>query len=191
MNNLKTLRLSLRMSRDAFAARIGVYPDYLIHLETSDRKLTAAWSEAIAKGFGVAPEDFASPVFDGVADGVASLPPMRRFACPIAIRFALQMLIARIAGVSRSLELTEDQYADAVISLNAFLADSAEDAEGGERDQFNRLLKGLQITVLTIVQSCEIDPRNGFEERLAAALPPLARLIEAFSHPNVLDPERK
>lgn len=190
MNNLKTLRLSLRMSREAFAARIGIYPDYLIGLETSDRMLTAAWSEAMAKGFGVAPEEFANPVFDGVPDGLASLPPMRRFACPIAIRFALQMLIAKVAGVNRSLELTEDQYADAVISLNAFIADSADDPVGDE-DQVNRLLKGLQITVLTIVQSCEIDPQNAFEDRLAAALPPLARLIEALSRKNVSDPERK
>ncbi len=188
MNNLKTLRLSLRMSREDFAARIGIYPDYLIDLEIGDRKLTAAWPEAIAKGFGVAPEEFANPIFDGVADN-APLPPLRQFACPITIRFALQMLIAKVAGIGQSLELTEDQYADAVISLNAFVADCADDP-GNEQDQFNRLLKGLQITVLTIVQSCEIDPQNAFEDRLVAALPPLARLI-ASSQMNVSDPERK
>ena len=190
MNNIKTLRLSRRMSREEFAARIGVYADYLIDLETSQRTLTAVWSEAIAKGFGVAQEDFASPVFDGAAYCEEALPPQRQFACPIVIRFALQTLIAKLAGVNRSLELTEDQYADAVISLNAFIADSAEDPNGRE-NQFNRLLKGLQITVLTIAQSCEIDLQNGFEEILADGLAPLARLIGSSFPVNVSDPEMK
>ncbi len=190
MNNLQTTRLSLRMSRQEFAQRIGIYADYIADLEISDRKLSSVWGEAIANGFGVSSEALSDPVFDGVTDAEAPLPPQRQFACPIAVRFALQTLIAYIAGVNRTFELSEDQYADAVVGLNAFLAESADDPVDDE-EQFNRLLKGLQITALTVVQSCEIVPESGFEKKMAAVLPPLARLIEACPRLNVSDPETK
>ncbi len=180
MNNLKALRLSLRMSREEFAKRIGIYPDYIVDLETSDRQLTAAWPEAIEKAFDITTEEFSDPVYGGVANADMLLPAKRQFACPISIRFALQILIAKIAGVHRSQNISEDQYADAVISLNAYIADSAGDP-GDDEDRFNRLLKGLQITVLTIAQSCEIDLPNDPEKYLDAVLPPLARLIESYA----------
>ncbi len=190
MNNLQTTRLSLRMSREEFARRIGIYTDYIADLEVSNRKLPAVWSEAVARGFGLSPEQFADPAFKGVAAAAAALPPPPPFACPVAVRFALQALIAYIVGVNRTLELSEDQYADAVVGLNVFVAESADDP-GDDEAQFNRLLKGLQITALTVVQSCEIVPQSGFEERMAAMLPPLARLIEACSRQKISDPETK
>lgn len=190
MNNLQTTRLSLRMSREEFAQRIGIYADYIADLEISGRKLSSVWGEAVAHGLGILPETLEDPVFDGVKAPDEPLPSLRRFACPIATRFALQTLIAYIAGVNRTLEISEDQYADAVVGLNVFLADSADDL-GDSEEWFNRLLKGLQITALTIAQSCEIDPERGFEKKMDAALPPLARLIDAFSHLNVSGPERK
>lgn len=190
MNFLQSTRMSLRLSREEFARRIGIYPDYIADLEVSDRKLSAVWAEAVAQGLGVSLETIADPLFDGVKTPDGPLPAQRRFACPVATRFALQTLIAYIAGVNRTLDISEDQYADAVVGLNLFLADGAEEADSVEM-RFNRLLKGLQITVLTIAQSCEIDPESAFEKKMDAALPPLARLIESFSDLAVSDPEMK
>ncbi len=190
MNNLQTIRLSLRMSREAFARRIGIYTDYIASLETSGRDLSPVWGDALAQGVGVSPDALADPIFDSVADPDAPLPPLRKFACPIALRFALQTLIAYIAGVDQTHRVSEDQYADAVVGLNAFLADSADDPVD-EDEQFSRLLKGLQITALTVVRSCEIAPQSGFEKIMAGAVPPLARLIEDCSRSNVSDPETK
>ena len=190
MNYLQSTRMSLRMSREEFARRIGIYTDYIADLEVSERALSSVWDEAVAQGLGVKPDVISDPLFEGVKAPQAPLPPPRRFACPIATRFALQTLIAYIAGVNRTLEISEDQYADAVVGLNLFLADGAEDGDDADA-RFNRLLKGLQITVLTIAQSCEIDPENAFETKMDAALPPLARLIEAFSDLAVSGPETK
>lgn len=190
MNFLQTTRIGLRLSRQEFARRIGIYPDYIADLEVSDRALPSVWVEAVVQGLGVGPEIVDDYMFEGVKAPDGPLPPPRRFACPIATRFALQTLIAYIAGVNRTLEISEDQYADAVVGLNLFLADDREEDDTAEI-RFNRLLKGLQITVLTIVQSCEIDPENGFEKKMDAALPPLARLIESFSDLAVSDPETK
>ena len=190
MNNLQTTRLSLRLSRADFARRLGIYEDYIADLELSDRSLPAVWGEALERGFGVAPAAMDDPIFDGVPDPEAPLPPAPAFACPIAVRFALQTLIAYIAGVGRTLELSEDQYADAVVGVNAYFAEGADDP-ADEEERISRLSKGLQITVLTIVQSCEIVPGSGFETKMALALPPLARLIDACSRTNVSDPEMK
>jgi|GEM_PF-4088664 len=188
MNNLQTTRLSLRLSRAAFARRLGIYKDYIADLEISDRKLPSVWGEAMQRGFGIEPATMDDPLFDGVKSAAAPLPPQPAFACPIATRFALQTAIAYIAGVNCSTEITEDQYADAVMGLNAYIADSAGDP-GGEDARVSRLSKGLQITVLTIVQSCGIVPESGFEKTLASVLPPLARLMADCSRENVSDPE--
>ncbi|MEO1252066.1 MAG: helix-turn-helix domain-containing protein [Pseudomonadota bacterium] len=190
MNNLQAARISLRMSREAFARRLGIYPDYLADLEISDRTLPGVWAEALERGFDFEPVIMDDPLFDGVQRPRGPLPPAPAFACPIAIRFALQTLIAYIAGVNRTVSLSEDQFADAVVGLNAYYADGAEDAETTE-ERINRLSKGLQITVLTIVQSCEIVVESGFEKTLALALPPLAQMIEACSQTVVSDPETK
>lgn len=190
MNDLQTTRMSLRLSREEFARRIGIYTDYIIDLETSNRTLSSVWEEAVEQGLGVKPSAIADPLFEGRKAPGAPLPPQRRYACPIAIRFALQTLIAYIAGVNRTREISEDQYADAVVGLNLFLADGDDEVESADA-RFNRLLKGLQITALTIAQSCEIDPERAFETKMDAALAPLARLIEAFSDLAVSDPEMK
>lgn len=190
MNNLQTTRLSLRLSREEFARRLGIYKDYIADLEISDRKLPSVWGEAMQRGFGIERATMDDPLFDGVKPAEAPLPPQQEFACPIATRFALQTAIAYIAGVNCSTEVTEDQYADAVMGLNAYVAESAGDP-GGDEARINRLSKGLQITVLTVVQSCGIVPESGFEKTLASALPPLARLIDDCSRANVSDPETK
>lgn len=190
MNDLQTMRMRLRLSREEFARRIGIYADYIADLEVSDRTLSSVWEEAVEQGLGVKPSTIADPLFDRVKSSDAPLPPQRGYACPIAIRFALQTLIAYMAGVNQTLAISEDQYADAVLGLNLFLAEGDDGLESADV-RFNRLLKGLQITALAIARSCEIDPEREFEMKMDAALPPLARLIESFSDLAVSDPEKK
>ena len=67
------------------------------------------------------------------------------------------------------------EIADAVQSLVSYVG--REPVRGGA----NRLSQGLQITALTILQSCFDDPPPNFQERLKAALPGALSLIEAFS----------
>ncbi|NNE40580.1 MAG: helix-turn-helix transcriptional regulator [Marinicaulis sp.] len=179
MNNVKPIRHALRLSRHQFAQRIGIYPEYIVTLEAGTRPLTPIWTEAISKAFGYSTDDITNPVFIASHECEHPLPPKRDYASPIAIRYAILALMAECAGLNHTLELDEDQIADAVLSFNAFIADSA-GAPGAEDKKINRLLKGLQITVLAIFQSCETDLPSDFEEKMNQALAPLARLVATF-----------
>lgn len=181
MNNLQPLRLTLRMSRQEFAGRLGVYAEYIADMEASERRLSPVWTEAVVAAFGVSPEVFEAPFFDGrsISDR-HPLPEARRFACPIALRYGLMTLIAKSAGLDSARSLKEDQIADAVISLNAYVAESADDGSSS-RTMISRLSKALQITSLTMLQSGETGLREDFERTIEAASSPLAQLILELS----------
>ena len=188
MNNVKPIRHALQLTRHQFAQRIGIYPEYIVSLEAGTRPLTPIWTEAISKAFGYPADEITNPLFLASQECEHPLPPKREYANPIAIRYAILALIAECAGLNHTLELDDDQIADAVLSFNAFIADSA-GASGGEDKKVNRLSKGLQITVLAIFQSCETDLPADFDEKMNQALAPLARLVATFPVASDCDPE--
>lgn len=184
-NNIKKLRLAFLLGPREFSRLIGIYPDYLPRLESGERALTDGWIEAVAAALRIAPE--------AVLDPDANIPALAARAerplvtspalCPIGARFAILALVAKTGGLAVASKVDEDNLADAVCNLIAFVTGGERRAPSGELPpaMVNRLEKGLQITALAILQSCADEPPSDFQERLQAALPGASALIEAFS----------
>ncbi len=185
VNNIQELRLAFLLSPREFARLIGIYQDYLPRLESGERALTDIWVTAVSEALGVPRVAVTEPELD-LAALAATLPrpkPRRLVVCPIAARHAILALVAKLGGASTVLNIGEDNLADAVRTLIAYVDDSktrkASDAPSNE--SASRLSQGLQITVLTILQSCSDDPPPDFQRAMEKILPGAVRLIEAFS----------
>ena len=183
-NNIKELRLSFLLSPREFARRVGIYPDYVSRLESGERSLSDLWIDAVARSFDVPREAVtASDITPYKPDSYKAVlaPEIAEPAvCPIAARFAIQSLLAKLAGLKTASKLSEDDLADAVQGLVSYVGPAPESGliEGNAA---NRLSQGLQITVLTILQSCLSDPPEDFQERLRQTLPGALSLLVAFS----------
>ncbi|MCK5744867.1 MAG: helix-turn-helix transcriptional regulator [Oricola sp.] len=187
-NNIKELRISFLLSPGDLARRIGIYPEYIARLESGDRTLSELWIDAVARALGVPREAVTAAnedLFRGAHMSPEKLPKLEPpVLCPVGARFAVLSLIAKSAGLKSANGLSEDDLADAVLSLVTYV--------GRERDRgtANRLSQGLQITALTILQSCLPDPPEDFQEMFARALPGALGLLEAYSGIVDREPER-
>ncbi|MEZ5893828.1 MAG: helix-turn-helix transcriptional regulator [Parvularculaceae bacterium] len=184
-NNIKKLRLAFLLSPREFSRLIGIYPDYLPRLESGQRALTDGWIEAVSAALNIAPETVLDPDANIAAIAARAERPnvLSPAMCPIGVRFAILALVAKIGGIAVASKVNEDNLADAVCNLIAFVGGGERRLQAGKLppEMFNRLLKGLQITALSILQSCADDPPPDFQDRLDTALPGAAALIEAFS----------
>lgn len=187
-NNIKELRISFLLSPGDFARRVGIYPEYVARLESGGRALDDLWIDAVARALGVPREAITAAnedIFRGAHMSPEKLPKLEPpVLCPVGARFAVLALIAKAAGLKIANALSEDDLADAVLSLVAYV--------GRERDggAANRLSQGLQITALTILQSCLPDPPEDFQETFERALPGALALLEGYSGLDARAPER-
>lgn len=184
-NNIKEWRLAFLLSPREFARLIGIYPDYILRLESGERELNDIWISAVAKALGVPRAAIADPHAE-IALIAASVPrpqPRPPVLCPIGARYAILSLVAKWGGLAVANALTEDEIADAVQSFIAYVDDRSPDLAGGSsaEQRASRLSQGLQITALTILQSRVDDLPPDFEETMATALPAAVSLLEAFS----------
>ncbi|WP_428407470.1 helix-turn-helix transcriptional regulator [Hyphococcus sp.] len=184
-NNIKRLRLGFLFSPREFSRLIGIYPEYLPRLESGERALSDPWIDAVSNALGIAPEDVLDPDAN-IEKIVASVPRpevKRAAVCPIGARYAILAVAAKTCGLRPAQHIAEDDLADAVCSLIAYVDGDGRPAASAELDEktISRLSQGLQITALTILQSCFDDPPPDFQERLSAALAGAVSMIEAFS----------
>jgi len=174
-NNIKELRLAFLLTPKELAARMGTYPQQVRRLEDAGRKLSDEWIEAVAEAFGVPKAAVTDPSADIPAIVAAAHPAAPHFrTCPIAARFAIQAMAARLGGMKLALELSEDDLATAVRNLVAYV-DAAPEEEPDEARAI-RLSQALQIVVLAILQSHGVwlDPHQlqaiSFADRGASSL---------------------
>ncbi|WP_425410689.1 helix-turn-helix domain-containing protein [Hyphococcus sp.] len=185
-NNIQELRLAFLLSPREFARLIGVYPDYVSRLESGERPLTDLWIDAIAKALDVPRAMITDP--DAKIDAKACHAHRPTITapvlCPIAARYGVLALVAKMGGLRRAEALDEDKLADAVQNLVAYVDDRTPGLPGEHKEDVraNRLLKGLQITALTILQSCEADLPEDFHRQLEIAARGAHALLEAFSN---------
>jgi|GEM_PF-3008259 len=182
-NNINSLRVAFLLDTRDFAALIGIYPEYVRRLESGDRPLTELWIDAVAQALDIPAEAVTSP--DANISALAKERP-RPFPphcvlCPIAARYAILSLVAKIGGLKTANSLDEDELADAVRSLLSFTEDGFAALAGGGKAASNRLSKGLQITVLTILQSRAPDLPADLEEMLERLAPGAISLLEGHS----------
>jgi len=199
-NNIKRLRLGFLFTPREFSRLIGVYPEYLPRLESGERALTDAWIDAVSGALGIAPEAVLDPDADIQKIGSSAPRPDVEAAtiCPLSARYAILAIAAKTCGLKIAEKITEDDLAESVCSLIAFVQGGArqssleksnpemsglEKPAPGVLDEkaVSRLSKGLQITALAILQSCFDDPPPDFQERLDAALQGAVSMIVAFS----------
>jgi transcriptional regulator with XRE-family HTH domain len=194
-NNIQELRLAFLLSQREFARLIGIYPDYVSRLESGDRPLTNVWIDAVSDALGVPRVAVTAPEMD-LAALAATLPrpaPRKLIVCPIAARHAILALVAKLGGVSAARHLNEDNLADAVRTLIAYVDDRGRRRDSGPSsdESASRLSQGLQITALTILQSCPDEPPPDFQRALEKILPGAVRLIEAFSRVDEISGQEK
>ncbi|PQA88030.1 hypothetical protein CW354_06770 [Marinicaulis flavus] len=188
-NNIKELRISFLLSPSEFARRIGIYPEYLARLESGDRPLNDLWIDAVARALGAPREAVTEADALAAFKNKMSSPPKPPDAAepvlnPLGARYAILALIAKLAGFKTAESLDEDELADAVQSLVSYVGRGT----AGE-SAANRLSQGLQITVLTILQSRSPDLPEGFQEDLDRVLPGALALLQGFS--DFADPGRE
>ena len=160
-NNIRELRLAFLLTPKELARRMGTYPLQVRRLEEAGRKLSDEWIEAVAEALGVPAAAVTDPKADikSIVAAAGAPSPSRFVTCPIAARFAIQAMAARLGGMKLALALTEDDLATAVRNLVAYV-DAEPDA--GEAARAIRLSQALQIVVLAILQShgVSLDPRQ-------------------------------
>lgn len=179
-NNLRELRLALLLTPRELAERIGTDAAQVERLEKPDRTLDEEWIDAIVKGLDVP----RAALLDPGADIRAAVERSKKGAlapvqvCPIAARFAIQAMVAKLGGLKVSLALDEDALMTAVQNIIMY-AEGDDDPHPEER--LNRLSQALRIASLTILQSRGVVPGPQFVETMEKSLEGASRLIAAFS----------
>ncbi len=179
-NNIKELRLAFLLTPKELAARMGTYPQQVRRLEDAGRKLSDEWIEAVAEALGVPKAAVTDPSADIPAIVAAARPHAPHFrTCPIASRFAIQAMAARLGGLKMALALSEDDLATAVRNLVAYVDAGPEDEP--EAARATRLSEALQLVVLAILQShgASLDRRQ--LQAIALADQGASSLIRWFS----------
>ncbi|WDI32970.1 helix-turn-helix transcriptional regulator [Hyphococcus flavus] len=184
-NNLKELRIALLLSPRELARLIGIYPEYISRLESQDRPIGELWAEAITKALGVPAYALTDSEVDIAAIAARAKPRVERppVLCPIAARYAIMALVAKMGGLWRAEAIEEDDIADAVQNLVAYVDDETPNLPGEKAGEVraSRLLRGLQISALTILQYHEADLTPDFQNQLEIAVLGAVQLLEAFS----------
>ncbi len=179
-NNLRELRLALLLTPRELADRIGTDAAQVERLERPDRELDEEWVEAIVKGLDVP----RAAVIEAGADIRGAVERSKKGAlapvhvCPIAARFAIQAMVAKLGGLKMSLSLDEDALMTAVQNVIMY-AEGDDDPHPEER--LNRLSQALRIASLTILESRGALPGPQFHETMERSLEGASRLIASFS----------
>lgn len=180
-NNLRELRLAFLLTPKELAERMGADQQQVERLEADGQPLTEEWVEAVSRALGVPASAVVDPSADirAIVARSAKGPERPVRTCPIAARFAIQAMVAKLGSVKIALSLTEDELARTVQNLVNYV-------EGGEPDdtpeqRLNRLKLPLQIIALTILQSRGVDPGPRFADSMEKALQGAIALMEAFS----------
>jgi transcriptional regulator with XRE-family HTH domain len=181
-NNIKELRLSFLLTPKRLADRLGIKVDLLRQLENSDTPLTNEWEEALALAFGVPASAISDPAanISAIVSTAGVIQTPEHPICRIGARFAIQAMVAKLGGLNIALDLNEEELANAVQNLLAY----AEEDKGGKDDpeqRLNRLSQSLQIVVLTILQSREVDPDRQFPQSMAIARDGALSLLRIYS----------
>lgn len=180
-NNLKELRLAFLLTPKELAERMGADQRQVERLEADGQPLTEEWIEAISRALGVPPSAIVDPSADIRAivarTGKGAARPIS--TCPVAARFAIQAMVAKLGSVKVALSLTEDELARTVQNLVNYV-EGGDEADTAEQ-RLTRLKLPLQIIALTILQSRGVDPGPRFAEAMEKALEGAIALMGAFS----------
>lgn len=180
-NNIRELRVAFLLSPRELAERIGTYPQQVYRLEASLNTPEPEWVEAIAQALGVPEDAVVTPDFDlsrfaaPTPVGARCVPPPRH-TCPVGARFAIQSMIARLAGLKLALSISEHDLATAVRNLIAYV-----DVDVDSDKYIIRLSQSLQIVVLAILQGHGIVLDQRFVHAIEKAALGSASLIQSFS----------
>jgi len=180
-NNLRDLRLAFLLTPRELAERMGTDAQQIARLEAEGRELSEEWVEAASRALGV-PK---SAVVDPAADIRAIVMRVGRVAgkpvktCPIAARFAIQAMVAKLGGLKMALGLDEEALATAVQNLISYV--ESEEADETPEKRLNRQSLSLRIIVLTILQSRGFAPDPRLPAAMEKALAGATSLLEAFS----------
>ena len=181
-NNTKQIRLALTLTPRQAADRIGVDADRFKQLEECNAaSLSDDWIEALAHAFGVSTRAITDPLADiHMIAAYARTPRADEDAfCPIATRYAVLAMVAKLGGLKIAQALSEDRL-DAAVQ-NIILYTEADRTNNSAEDRLNRLSQSLQITALTILQSHGVDPESDFPHAIEIARDGALQLLQAFS----------
>jgi hypothetical protein len=181
-NNIRRLRVAFLLTPRALAARMGADESDILRIESPGYELDDEWIAAAAKAFGVERDAITSADvdFDAVVDRAFLNEPPAAPVCPIATRYGLLMLTAKLAGVKTARSLDDDDLSRAVQQVLTFV-EAPKDGAGDETEKISRLTLSLQIAVLAILQARGVEEEPHFAEVLGAGCPQVAQLIEDFS----------
>ncbi|GJL93455.1 helix-turn-helix domain-containing protein [Hyphococcus sp.] len=185
-NNINSLRVAFLLDTRDFAKLIGIYPEYVRRLESGDRPLTELWIDAVAHALDIPAEAVTNTnvnIAELTKQSRHQPPPPQSVLCPVAARYVILSLVARLGGLKTANSLDEDELADAVRSLVSFVEEGLAERvnDEGVKVASNRLSKGLQLTVLTILQSRAPDLPADLELMLEHLAPGAVSLLEAYS----------
>ena len=181
-NNTKPIRLALMLTPQQAADRLGVDADRFQQLEEcSAAALSNDWIEALAHAFGVPAQAITDPAADiHMIAAFAKTPRVDPHAfCPIATRYAVLAMVAKLGGLKIARALSEDRLEAAV--QNIILYTEADRTDNSAEERLNRLSQSLQITALTILQSHGVDPESDFPHAIEIARDGALALLQAFS----------
>lgn len=180
-NNLRDLRLAFLLTPRELAERMGTDVQQIARLEAEGRELSEEWVEAVARALGVPKSAVVDPAADikAIVTRVGRVPAKPVRTCPIAARFAIQAMVAKLGGLKMALSLDEEALATAVQNLISYV----ENEEAGETPEkrLNRQSLSLRIIVLTILQSRAFAPDPRLPAAMEKALAGATSLLEAFS----------
>ncbi len=186
-NNVRELRLAFLLTQKELAERMGADVKEVEGLEAAGESLGVEWIEAVSRALGVPPAAVTDPSAD-IRSIVARAGPLhaRKIrTCPIAARFAIQAMVAKLGGLKLALSLSEEDLARTVQNLVTYVESG--EAETDEQ-RLNRLSLSLQIIVLTVLQSRGVAPEPGFQDSMEKARTGAMSLLQAFSEFGQHDP---
>lgn len=179
-NNVRELRLALLLTQKELAGRMGADVKEVERLEATGDELSIEWVEAVSRALGVPRTAVTDPSADirSIVARAAPAAVKKMRTCPIAARFAIQAMVAKLGGLKLALSLSEEDLARTVQNLVTYV-------ESGELDtdeqRLNRLSLSLQIIVLTVLQSRGVVPGPGFQDAMEKARKGAMSLLQEFS----------
>ncbi|MEZ5895962.1 MAG: helix-turn-helix transcriptional regulator [Parvularculaceae bacterium] len=182
-NNIRRLRLAFLLTPRDLAARLGTDETDIFRIESPTYHLDDQWIAAAARAFCVDEHVITDEEIDLDAIVSASFltePAMTVVFCPVAVRYGLLTLTAKIAGMRVARSLDDDELARAAQQMAAFV-ESENPAANDNDARINRLKLALQIAVLAILQARGVRVESHFQQVLDEGVPAVAQLIEGFS----------
>lgn len=165
------------------AARMGADETDIYRIESPTYELDDQWIGAAARAFCVDAAAITDEEIDLEAIVSASFmiePAAAAAFCPVAVRYGLLTLTAKVAGMRIARSLDDDELARAAQQMAVFV-DSEKLAANDNDERFNRLKLSLQIAVVAILQARGVRVEPHFQQVLDEGVPAVAQLIERFS----------